>query len=169
MFIIVGASFVLAVALTVFMAYFATSYSLRTSAYDSAPSCSSTSDQSGCRFQGPALVVHQYTDNGDPAVDLTFIQLGAETFPALVNQSYTPQWQTWSQGSTVTAELWQGVVTKVQGLRTRGNPDALPRGGILAVEVFGATSLACVGIFVWLLSLNRNAGRGPESPRRIQG
>ena len=159
MFVAVGVSFVLAVGLTVFMAYFVQSYSSRTSAYDSAPLCSSAAHISGCRFQGPAQVVRQYLDNGDTAVDLTFPQLGDGTYPALVSPTYMAQWQTWKQGSTITAELWQGVITQVEGVRTRGNPDAPPNLGLLPVFVFGGVALVCVALFLWLLWLNRKARR----------
>lgn len=156
MFVAVIAAFVLAVGLTGFMAYIDVSYSSQTLAYDSARSCSSTAHVSGCRYQGPAQVVRQYMDTGgNPALDLTFAQLGAKNYPAVLDKSYTSQWQTWKPGSTITAELWQGVVTKVEGLRTRGNPDALPNLGLFPVLVFGGAALACVAAFVWLLWLNR--------------
>jgi hypothetical protein len=159
MFVAVVAAFVLAVGLTAFMAYIDLSYSSRTSAYDSAPTCSSPAQISGCRFQGPAQVVRQYMDNGDPAVDLTFAQLGVQTYSAVLDQSYSSQWENWKQGTTVTAELWQGVVTSVEGLRTRGNPDLLPNLGLLPVFVFGGAALGCVAALLWLLWLNRRAPR----------
>jgi hypothetical protein len=159
MFVAVVAAFVLAVGLTAFMAYIGLSYSSRTSAYDSASTCASPAQISGCRFQGAAQVVRQYMDNGDPAVDLTFTRLGAQTYSAVLDQSYNSQWQNWKQGTTVTAELWQGVVTEVEGLRTRGNPDGLPNLGLLPVFVFGGAALACLAAFFWLLWLNRRAAR----------
>jgi hypothetical protein len=159
MFIAVVAAFVLAVGLTIFMASIDVSYSSQTSAYDSAPSCSSAAHISGCRFQGQAEVLRQYVDNSNPGVDLTFPELGGGTYPALVSQAYTSQWKSWKQGSMVRAELWNGVITQVGGLKTRGNPDALPNAGLLPVFVFGGAALACVAIFSWLLWLNRRAGR----------
>lgn len=159
MFVAVGVSFVLAVGLTVFMAYIVQSYSSQTSAYDVAPICSSAAHISNCRYQGAAQVARQYMDNSDPAVDLTFPLLGGGTYPAVVTPTYTSQWQSWKQGSTVTAELWKGGITQVEGVKTRGNPDALPNLGLLPVFVFGGVALICVALFVWLLWLNRGARR----------
>jgi hypothetical protein len=157
MFVAVGAAFVLAVGLTVFMAYIDISYSSQVSAYDSAPLCSTTANISGCRFQDTAQVVRQYMDRSHPALDLTFSQLGAQTYSADVDTSYTAQWQAWKPGSTVTAELWHGVVTQVGGLKTTGNPDALPNLGLLPVFVFGGVALVCAGLVLWLQWLNRRA------------
>ena len=158
MFVAVGAGVLIGLGLTVFFLRLDYDYSSRTAAYDAAPSCASASNISNCRFEGPATIVHKRTDsNGDPLVDLSFDQLGGKVVTAYPENRYMAEWQGWQEGTAVSAELWQGVVTKVAGVPTRGNPDELPNGGLTPVVLFGIATLALLAGMVVLWTLNRRA------------
>jgi hypothetical protein len=158
MFVAVGAGVLIGLALTAYFARLDFDYSNRTAAYDAAPICASADNVSTCRFEGPATIVRKRTDsNGDPLVDLRFDQLGGELLTAYPENRYQAEWQGWQEGTTVATELWQGVVTKVADVTTRGNPDELPKGGLIAVLVFGIATLALLAGMVVLWTLNRRA------------
>jgi hypothetical protein len=44
--------------------------------------------------------------------------------------------------------LWTGLLTRVDNVPTRGNPDALPNSGALPVVAFGGGALVMAGVFI---------------------
>ena len=156
--------FVLGVIWTVGLVYFGTTFLARSSAYDSAPICNSAADISHCRYQGPAHIVRMWTHKSNPAVDVAFDQLEGRMVSTDLDQAYTSQWQSWHIQDQVTAELWDGRLTVVAGLKTFDNPSTFPASNYALAEwISGAITLAFGGLFAWLLVLYRRAARVHQS------
>jgi hypothetical protein len=159
-FVVLGLAFIGGVTLAGVFGYLDRMYSKQTAAYDAAAVCSSATEIADCRFQGEATIVRKanHTDSsGSFSVDVSFSQLGGKTVTGDLDTAYQLQWQSWQQGATVNAELWQGLLTKVGSVPTLSNPDLLPNAGSVPVVVFGGGAAAMVVAFVWLVSLNRRA------------
>lgn len=128
------------------------------STYLSAPVCASAADVSNCRFQGPARVVSTWQKSG-LWVEVAFDQLGGRRFDADVDPSARSTWQTWKPEDQVAAELWQGQVTVVGGLRTSRNPDSMTGLFFPAVWIVIAVMIPLLALMAWWTVAYRRAAR----------
>jgi hypothetical protein len=155
---------------TVALAFIAYQAVSTTSTYDSAPVCASTTDISSCRFQGPARIVRLSTDKqGDPSVDVTFVQLGARVDSAHLDKAFTSEWQTLQVEGQVNAELWNSRLTAVAGVKTLSNPDTFPASALVTwTWISAAVTLLLVAVGLWWLRLSRRIARERQSERAAE-
>jgi hypothetical protein len=126
------------------------------SAYDSAPTCTSTAAISGCRFHGPARVVRTWTKNGTMAVDVAFDQLGGRVVTGYIDGAYTSEWQGWQANSSLDAELWNGRLVQLADVKTQGNPDTYAVSDYTtAAWISGGVSLGLSALLLWWLPIHR--------------
>lgn len=160
------AALALSLAITGFMVYLSISYATRTSAYDSAPICSSPREIAACRYEGSALVQSRRHANTELLVDLVFTGLPGKTYTAYFPQENESRLPAMQQESNLGAELWHGRVTVVAGARTLDNPDTLPTSGPPVAAFFGLVTLVVVGILVYLVREDRRATGRPQRAAR---
>lgn len=139
------------------MVYLAISYASRTADYDKAPICRSTNEIRGCRLQGSALVTARYKADTDVKIVLVFAGISGKTFTAYFPQEIESSLPAMPQGSTVTAELWQGNVTVVAGAKTLDNPDTLPTDGPPVAAFFGLVTLIIAAFLTYFIWVDRRA------------
>jgi len=154
-----GLAVALGIAITTFETYIFVSYSNQTSTYDSAPVCVSARETTNCKLESSADVVSKNIVNGDPTVDLNLAELGGSTYTAVLLSNDRAFWETLKPGSNVSAELWNGYVSKLAGRNTRASPDALPNAGLWPTAIFGFFTLLSVGVLILLLRMSRRAQR----------
>lgn len=133
------------------------------SAYRSASTCRSPSDAltgEQCIYTGPATV----TGSRRPqklSVDLAFNSLPGSSFTATFATDREPSQDSVSTGSTVTAELWSGHVTKVAGVGTVDDPDYFAMNNLVPGIIFALVSLLAAW---WGIGFVRIAWRTPRPP-----
>jgi len=150
-------SIVLVVGLTgmvvgILLLYFQVQFSAELSVYQSAGACAAAADAlngATCRYSGAATVTSEF-DPTTRTVGLSFAALPGRTFTArfisphsLRPAVHEPNSSSASAGSSITAELWSGRVTKFAGLETVDSPENIPPGMTPAAAFFGL-----VGLFV---------------------
>jgi hypothetical protein len=129
-------------------------------AYRSASACTSPSDAltgEGCIYTGPATV----TGSRRPqklSVDLAFSGLTGSSFTATFATDREPSQDSVSTGSTATAELWNGHVTKVAGVGTVDDPDYFAMNNLVPGIILGLVSLVAAW---WGIGFVRIAWRTP--------
>ena len=145
----------LALAVTITLASYDDFMRTQAATYDSAPTCSSVADISACRYADLGRIVGTSTSNRNLTVDVAFDKVDKVVTGAL-DQSYTSSWRTWKVDGTVDAELWHGQLVKVDGLKTRQNPDNYPVAGYrTAALAFAALTLVLAAVFGLLVVLYR--------------
>lgn len=159
MIIATGFAVVLGLAITTFETYIFISYTNQTSTYDQAPVCGSARATRNCKLESSAEIVSKHIENGDPTVDLSVAELGGKTYTAVLLSNDRPFWDTLQTGSSVSAELWNGYVSRLAGRDTRASPDALPNAGLWPTAIFGFFTLFSIALLIVLLGMNRRAWR----------
>lgn len=148
---IIAIFIVLGVPLTVESAWLGAKELGETSAYDSARVCTSTADLFNCRFEGQARIVRTWTDKSYRWVEVAFDQLGGRKVSTDLDPNSPLEWQRWQPEDEVNAELWQGYVTVINGVRTIPNPDINQGAGITVMAwIAGSTTLGLSGAFAWI-------------------
>lgn len=79
-----------------------------------------------CRYVGPATVT-ETTLQSVLSVDVTFAGLPGHAFVATFPTGREPDQQSLRTGATVSAELWNGLVTEVAGVKSVQDPEFLPK------------------------------------------
>lgn len=160
MFAVAGAVAVLSVALTGFMVYLSLGYSSRTSAYDSAQICASARAIAQCRFIGSAVIQEERNTSANVLVDLIYSDLPDKKYTAYFAQDSAWSLPRWQPGTSVRAELWNGNVTVLDGVKTLDNPDTLPNSGLPVAIFFAVATLILLTGTAYLVRLDRHAARG---------
>jgi hypothetical protein len=131
--------------------------------YRSAGSCPSPTDAlsgEGCRYHGAAKVLS--TSSHDPYhASVMFDSLPNRTFIAGWPVRGSPDMATLTVGGTVDGELWDGMVTRLAGKATIGDPELLPAAFYLqttAISVGGSLLI----LLIWALALYALAQRRRE-------
>jgi hypothetical protein len=100
------------------------------SAYASSSACAAPADAIGsetCRYAGQATLVSTRQDTRLFAV-VTFASTPGRTFSTSWPLNTEPDHSTLSPGAAIAAELWNGKITKLGGVRTVDNPQNVPSG-----------------------------------------
>jgi hypothetical protein len=124
-----------------------------TSAYRSAPNCSSPSNAlntDSCRFQGPAYVISTSRQTRLEAV-VSFDSLPGRNFSTSFPTNDEPDASTLKAGASLAGELWNGKVTRLAGKATVDDPEGYPTSALLEIAAFLALlSVPLLAIGVWL-------------------
>lgn len=100
------------------------------SAYNSAHVCAAPADAIGsetCRYEGQATVVSTRRDIRLYAV-VAFDSMPGRTIGTSWPTDTEPDLALLSPGSTISAEVWNGKITKLAGTRTVDSPENVPMG-----------------------------------------
>jgi len=131
-------------------------------AYRSAAECSSPSDAvaGGCRYSGVATVTASQRQS-KLSVDLRFEDLPGRSFTAQFATDREPLEVSTATGSSVTCELWNGKVTKFDGVGTVDDPDYFAANNLIPGVIFFVVSLVAT---YWGIGFVRLAWRLPSAP-----
>lgn len=145
--------------------YFRQSASI--AAYRSASICASPTDAltgEVCRYRGQATLVS--TTSHDPVkATVVFDSLPSRTFIASWPVGGAPAITALTVGGAVDAELWDGVVTRIAGKATVGDPEILPATFYLQTAAFSVGSSLLI-LVIWGLALYALQQRVGERPAR---
>lgn len=148
--LLIGMFLALGAALTIESAIAGGQELARTAAYDNAKVCAANTGISDCRFQGPARIVRTYMHKDYRGVEVAFDQVGGLHVSADINPNAPSEWQTWRPEDQVNAELWNGLLTIVDGVRTESNPDYFQGTGITIMAwIAGPITLLLAVAFMW--------------------
>ena len=131
------------------------------SAYRSASSCGSASDAltaEQCIYTGPATVTASRRQQ-KLSVDLLFSSLSGRSFTATFATDREPPPRSLSTGSSVTAQLWNGHVTKFAAVGTVDDPDYFAMNNLVPGIIFALVSLLAAW---WGIGFVRIAWRTPR-------
>jgi hypothetical protein len=153
--IIVGCASLLA---GIVLGYFHIHDNAELNAYRAAGVCAAASDALAgetCIYTGRATVSASTTTTL-LTLNLTFAGISGRSFTADFPTDREPDASSVAQGANVTAELWNGEITKVAGVASTTNPEYLPTELLIGGFIFGVLGLVAI---YWGIGFARKAWR----------
>jgi hypothetical protein len=153
--IVVGCAGLLA---GIVLSYFHIRDNAELNAYRTAAVCAAASDALAgetCIYTGPAMVTGSTTTTL-LTLNLTFAGISGRSFKADFPTDRKPDAASVTPGANVTAELWNGEITKVASVASTINPEYLPTDLLIGGVIFGVLGLVAI---YWGIGFARNAWR----------
>ena len=119
------------------------------------------SDLNACRYESSARIVKTYLDKySHHWVDVRFDELGGRMASGIVPGSLVSDWARWKAGDQVDAEMWQGNVTRINGVTADTSPDSLAASYLPAAWIAAGATVLLLVIFVAMrIAASRSAHR----------